>query len=167
MSIDRVPKVPFAQIANSALRDKRLSFKARGVLAMVLSHSGEWSATRDFIVSMSDNDGKDAVQSALNELTKHGYRTVVRNQKEDGTWDSYVQWTHHPEDTDRRVFRRPVDPATTRTPLKNKEQSDSPDGQSSSNTVSQIPRCPYCRDLMKGKGHYCSAMNVYMNHPRD
>ena len=97
MSIDRVPEVPFAQIANSALRDRRLSYKARGVLAMVLSHSGEWTASREWLVTQSDYDGQVSVQGALDELTRHGYRRTVREQRPDGTWRSWTEWTHMPE----------------------------------------------------------------------
>lgn len=98
MSIQRVPDVPFAQIANSALRDNRLSFRARGILAMVLSNVGEWEAGRDWIVSMSDNDGITAVQTALNELTELGYRKVVKNKDEAGRFNTVVEWAHYPQD---------------------------------------------------------------------
>lgn len=104
MSIDRVPEVPFAQIANSALRDRRLSYKARGLLAMVLSHSGEWQASRDWLVDQSDRDGQVSVQGALNELTRYGYRVTVRQQQEDGRWESWTQWTHIPDVSDPAVI---------------------------------------------------------------
>ena len=114
MTIQRVPDVPFAQIANSALRDKRLSFKARGILAMVLSHSGEWAAGRDWIERQSDQDGRDAIQSALAELTEHGYRRVMKAHV-DGHVRTVVQWYQEPltdaldgDDSrirERRVFR--------------------------------------------------------------
>ncbi len=95
MSIQRVPEVPFAQIANSALRDKRLSFKARGILALVLSNVGEWEATLRWLTSQSDHDGKRAIQAGLKELTDLGYREVKyesRNQKV----FTIVEWRHIP-----------------------------------------------------------------------
>lgn len=166
MSIDRVPKVPFAQIANAALRDKRLSFKARGILAMVLSHSGEWNAGREFIVSQSDHDGKDAVQSALNELTALGYRKVVKNQKNDGTWESFVQWSHHPSDsreTDRPEIRLPVDPATNRTPSENISKNTPDASDDVPVKKGERVKCPYCHDkFVWGKPHNCSANNMLM-----
>jgi hypothetical protein len=96
VSINRVPEVPFAQIANEALRDKRLSFRARGVLAMVLSNAGEWTATRDWIVSMSDVEGREAIQTALNELTKFGYRQV-ESINVGGKLVTVVEWFHQPQ----------------------------------------------------------------------
>ncbi len=98
MSIQRVPEVPFAQIANSALRDRRLSFRARGILALVLSNVGEWEAGRNWIVSQSDKDGKAAVQAALNELTELGYRVVVKKSEGYKAVTSVVEWFHLPYD---------------------------------------------------------------------
>lgn len=90
-------KVPFAQIPNATLRDSRLSFKARGILAMVLSHSEGWQATAHFIEQQSDEDGRRAVQSGLDELTKYGYRQVeyVRNAGK-GQVETIVTWYHTP-----------------------------------------------------------------------
>lgn len=96
MSIQRVPSVPFAQIANAALRDSRLSFKARGLLALVLSHSGEWNATAQWLESQSQVDGRGAIQTALNELTEYGYRSVSREHK-NGVIRTVVVWRHSPE----------------------------------------------------------------------
>jgi len=98
MSINRVPEVPFAQIANAALRDERLSFKARGILAMVLSNVGEWEATANWIEQQSQKDGGRAVQTALNELTEHGYRRVSYRH-DDGKVRTVVEWFHTPTDS--------------------------------------------------------------------
>lgn len=97
MSIQRVPEVPFAQIANSALRDRRLSFRARGILALVLSNVGEWEAGRNWIVNQSDKDGKAAVQAALNELTELGYRVVIKKSEGYKGMTSIVEWFHLPD----------------------------------------------------------------------
>jgi len=97
MTIQRVPEVPFAQIANSALRDRRLSFKARGVLALVLSNAGDWEASRQWLVNQSERDGRHAVQEALNELTDLGYREVRKVQK-NGKVTSIVEWRHEPQE---------------------------------------------------------------------
>lgn len=48
-----------------------------------------------------------------------------------------------------------------------KEPSENPNQEPVSDTVSQKPpRCLYCKQLMTGEGHNCSAMNMYMRHPR-
>lgn len=110
MAINRVEGAPFAQIANEALRDRRLSYRARGILAMVLSHSEEWEAGRDWLVEQSDKDGREAVQSALNELRELGYRQVTKEQAEDGSVRTVVVWGQFPN-PDGRVSRRSGKPA--------------------------------------------------------
>lgn len=113
MSIQRVPAVPFTQIANSALRDRRLSFKARGLLALVLSNVGEWNATLKWLVAQSDQDGRASIQAALNELTELGYR-VVEKQHENGSADirTIVTWFHEPKEP----ISRPTENLTVREP---------------------------------------------------
>ena len=98
MNINRVEGVPFTQIANTALRDTRLSFRARGILAMVLSHSGEWTAPARWIVQQG-TEGRDAIQKALNELTEFGYRTVEHHATITGIRTVTV-WRHTPEVSD-------------------------------------------------------------------
>ena len=111
MTIQRVPEVPFAQIANSALRDSRLSFKARGVLALVLSNVGDWEASRTWLMNQSDKDGRHAIQEALNELTELGYREV-RKVQENGKVRSIVEWRHEPN----VPISRPTENLTVRKP---------------------------------------------------
>ena len=119
--------VPFAQIANTALRDTRLSFKARGILAMALSNSGEWEATRDYFEAGSDKDGREAVQSGLNELTALGYRVVEKRRRVDGTFDTVVHWFHEPQ-IDRPTGNPTVGEADgpKNTILKNTKNTPSP-----------------------------------------
>lgn len=99
MGINRVEGVPFAQIANYALRDRRLSFKARGILAMVLSNVGEWEATAAWINEQSEQDGVTSIQSGLNELTDLGYRVVSHERDADGRVRTVTEWFHTPRKT--------------------------------------------------------------------
>jgi hypothetical protein len=108
MSVQRVPAVPFAQIANGALRDRRLSFKARGVLAMVLSNVGEWEATARWLESQSDKDGAHAIQSALNELTELGYRVVTYERDNQGRLHASALWFHEPTEISRPSENPPI-----------------------------------------------------------
>lgn len=112
MTIQRVPAMPFAQIANDALRDSRLSFKARGLLAMVLSHAGEWNATARWLESQSERDGREAIQSALNELTTLGYRDVTHERMENGEIRTVVVWRQVPEVRDSRPTGNPANGET-------------------------------------------------------
>jgi hypothetical protein len=77
----------FTSIANEALEDARLSFRARGLLAWLLSKPDGWTVNSESIVD-SGAEGRDAIRTALNELEKVGYllRENVRNDK--GQWIS-------------------------------------------------------------------------------
>jgi len=62
----------FTQIPNAWLRDQRLSFKSRGLLALLLSHSQGWSLSVQSLVTES-KEGKDAIRTAIHELETFGY----------------------------------------------------------------------------------------------
>ena len=130
MGIQRVPPTPFAQIANAAIRDQRLSFKARGILAMVLSHSGEWTASFDWLISQSDKDGKTAIQAGLNELTALGYRQISHTRLPNGQVRTVTEWFHTPVN---RPPENPVaglsDPRATGESLEHNEKLPDPADQ--------------------------------------
>ena len=70
----------FTQIPNDWLRDNRLSFKARGILAMIMSHREGWSLSINSIAAQNQ-EGKDAIRSAIQELEETGYlyRTQINH----------------------------------------------------------------------------------------
>ncbi len=61
----------FTIISNDTLRDKRLSFKALGLLVELLSHNDQWTVIKD--ACERDSDGEKAIASAFKELETHGY----------------------------------------------------------------------------------------------
>lgn len=62
----------YTRIHNDWVRDKRLSFKARGLLAYVESHTPEWEISVSWLAANSP-EGKDALRSAIHELEIYGY----------------------------------------------------------------------------------------------
>lgn len=86
----------FTQIPNAWLRDPRLSYKARGILAELLTHAPGFSVSIDRL-GRSGRDGRDAIASGVSELEKHGYlkREQVRNS--DGTLSHTVWTTQDPD----------------------------------------------------------------------
>ncbi|MGW2841899.1 hypothetical protein ACWCWD_29440 [Streptomyces sp. NPDC001493] len=70
----------FTQIHNALFRDRRLSFKAKGVFGLISTHRDGFGVGREAIASFS-TDGVSAVSSALRELVALGYlqRDRVRN----------------------------------------------------------------------------------------
>jgi len=87
----------FTQIPNDWLRDSRLSFKARGILAMLMSHTQGWSLSINTIAKQNQ-EGKDAIRSAVQELEKYGYlyRTQVN---EGGRFGESIWITQDPADS--------------------------------------------------------------------
>lgn len=92
----------FTQIPNVWLRDSRLTFKARGILAMLMSHSAGWSLSIGAI-SEQNQEGRDAIRSAIQELEQFGYlkRTQVN---ENGRFGEAVWTTQDPTDLPSSVF---------------------------------------------------------------
>lgn len=81
MTTYRAPKDRnFTRIRNEALGDTRLSWKARGILAYLLSKPDNWKVILSHLETQSDDDGRAAVRDGLADLVKFGYlvRTGLR-----------------------------------------------------------------------------------------
>jgi hypothetical protein len=65
----------FTTISNSTLRDERLSWKARGLLAYMLTNNNDWLFYIDELKNHA-RDGFKATKSAFNELGFAGYLSV-------------------------------------------------------------------------------------------
>ena len=71
----------YTQIPNEWLRDTRLTFKSRGLLALIMSHSQGWSLSIASIAN-ANQEGKDAIRSAIKQLEDFGY--LLRTQSNEG-----------------------------------------------------------------------------------
>lgn len=87
MSIIRAPRPDsgFVQIRNEVARDRRLSYKARGILVDILSRPDNWQTSADALAALGP-DGRTAVLSGLKELREAGYLHTIRQRAEDGTF---------------------------------------------------------------------------------
>ncbi|MDV2998134.1 MAG: hypothetical protein N4J56_007839 [Chroococcidiopsis sp. SAG 2025] len=89
-------------ISNQAIRDKRLSYKARGLHHLLLSYPNNWTVNIDHLVAASDKDGRAAVMSAIEELQAHGYMTMRRIRNEQTGqfvgWEKVIRETPIPQD---------------------------------------------------------------------
>lgn len=72
-----LPTDGFTIISNSWLRDSRLSMRAKGLLAYILTHTSGHRLTTEQMVAES-TDGRDAIRAGLNELQLAGY--LIRQQ---------------------------------------------------------------------------------------
>lgn len=89
-------KTNYTIIDNTALRDSRLSWKAKGLMAYMLSMPDDWTFYMDELQKHA-TDGKSSFRSGFNELKKLGYVERKRIQREDGTffWETIVHERPH------------------------------------------------------------------------
>jgi hypothetical protein len=73
----------FVQLSNAVVRDNRLSFKARGIFALIASHRDGFGISEESIAALS-TDGLAAVRSGLKELIAYGYLRRSRKREENG-----------------------------------------------------------------------------------
>lgn len=94
----------FTQIPNAWLRDSRLSLKAIGLLAQILSHQSGWSMSIR-LLAKQNGTGLGTIKSAAEELEKYGYlkRSEYQSHAEDGTFAGFSWITCDPEPVDNPV----------------------------------------------------------------
>lgn len=78
----------FTTIPNAWLRDGRISLKARGLLAMILSHRVGWRITLASLAKQNP-EGRDAITSAIKELEEYGYMKRRRTHDERGKFAGF------------------------------------------------------------------------------
>lgn len=78
----------YTVISNVGINDERLSLKARGLYAYLLSKPDSWKIS-DRGLSSVLTEGRDAISKALKELEDSGY--LVRNRESAG--DGKFKWT--------------------------------------------------------------------------
>lgn len=80
----------FVQIPNAWMRDNRLSFRARGLLAMLMSHEGGSFKVTLKSLAADNPESIDTLRNAVNELEELGYLKRYRKARGNGnpdTWD--------------------------------------------------------------------------------
>lgn len=75
----------FTILDNAAIRDGRLSFKARGIYAFVMSQREGYGISAEGLAKAS-KEGRDAIRTGLTELVDAGYLVRSRERKPDGTF---------------------------------------------------------------------------------
>lgn len=94
MAVFRVEKNhSYTVMANHHLRDERLSLKSKGLLSLILSLPDDWRISIEGMTQFS-SDGKDAIRSAIRELTDAGYITRDQTHSEAGTFSGYEYTIH-------------------------------------------------------------------------
>lgn len=79
---------PFVQIDKNLLFDTEISWKAKGILAYLLSRPTDWQVYENEIVKHS-TDGRDSVRSGIKELIAGGYIERFERRNEKGHFRGY------------------------------------------------------------------------------
>lgn len=101
MAVFRVNKSKnYTVMSNYHLKDENMSFKAKGLLSMMLSLPDDWDYSIKGIVSIS-KENKTSIQSTLKELEEYKYLKRTKKQNEKGQfeyiYDIYEKpWTEKP-----------------------------------------------------------------------
>lgn len=81
--VSRVKNENFTIISNVFLKDKNLSLKAKGFLAIVMGLPNDWEFSINGVCSIL-KEGKTAIYNVIDELKDWGYCTVVTCRDEKG-----------------------------------------------------------------------------------
>lgn len=94
----------YVNISKIPLEDSRLSWKARGLHAFLMSKPDNWDVIVEYLVGQSEKDGRDSVRGALKELETAGYIARTKTKNNQGKYDG----------TDCEIFEEPnVSPGQT------------------------------------------------------
>jgi hypothetical protein len=77
--VSRVKNDNFTIISNVFLKDKNLSIKAKGFLAVVMGLPSDWEFSIDGVCSIL-KEGKTTIYNVVDELREHGYCVVKKSR---------------------------------------------------------------------------------------
>ncbi len=81
-------KENFTTVHNELLNDNLLSWKAKGILAYMLSKPGDWNYNIKGDISKRSIDKETSVYSGVQELIEQGYVSRIKNR--DGSIDYFI-----------------------------------------------------------------------------
>lgn len=106
----------YTQMANEFLKDTRLSWKAKGIIAYVQMLPDDWVLNMRDLTNRA-TDGRDSLYSGIKELEQYGYCEKQMRRNPDGTIAGYAY-----EICDKSVFQ-----PYTENPVTDAPQPENPD----------------------------------------
>ena len=116
-TVFRVEKTAnYTVMSNTHLKDRRLSYKSKGLLSVILSLPPDWDYTITGLAVIAA-DGVDSVKTAIKELEQYGYvtRTQLRDERGRMAQNEY------------RVYENPTDNPDYVTSEQVSPEKDTPD----------------------------------------
>lgn len=83
---------PYVMVLRNFLSDSRISWKAKGLFAYLLSKPENWVVRENDLINQS-TDGRESVRAGIKELIKFGYVVKVQH-RENGKYGT-VEWILH------------------------------------------------------------------------
>lgn len=108
-------------MANDCLKDDRLSWKAKGIIAYVQMLPPNWVLNIRDLTNRA-TDGRDSLYSGIKELEKYGYCTKTMKRNPDGTIAGYAY-----EICDKPIFQPYTENPVTDTPQPENPDTVKPD----------------------------------------
>ncbi len=128
MGVFRVDKTKnYTVMSNYHFRDKRLSFKAKGLLSFMLSLPDNWDYSVQGLITTA-KDGRDSITSGLKELECYGYlkREPIREKGIIKDWNYIIY--EQPEQLPCEITENTqLEPDTDNPKMDNKPDTENPD----------------------------------------
>lgn len=148
MTVVRVKKTrDFTVMSNTHLRDRSLSFKAKGVLSFMLSLPEDWNYSVEGLALFAA-DGRDAVNTAIRELSAAGYVERSQSHDERGRMAGYEYVVHEtpirpgaegPRAGNPSTGNPPTDSPSTGGPSTGNPRQQNTEGQSTKEPTTEGP----------------------------
>ena len=85
----------YTSIDRRSINERRLSFRARGVLVWILDKPDGWEFNAEALAEHG-TEGRDAMRTALAELRQAGYIVTTKTRMMNGRWSSSTEVFEHP-----------------------------------------------------------------------
>lgn len=111
----------YCQMANEFLKDTRLSWKAKGIIAYVQMLPDDWVLNMRDLTNRA-TDGRDSLYSGIKELEKFGYCSKIMQRNPNGTIAGFAY-----EICDKAIFQQFTENPVMDAPQPEKPDTEKPD----------------------------------------
>ena len=114
----------YTRVSNHYLRDNSLSFKAKGLLTLMLSLPEDWDYTITGLAQFTA-DGRVSIANTIRELEEHGYIRRTQTRGENGSFAQNEYWIYEVPQTDEPLCAENVETADSDEEISENEASGS------------------------------------------
>ena len=104
--LQKLQRTHWTHIDNEVLQDSRLSYRARGLAAFLLSKPNDWDVSISRLAMGDGTEGQHSIRSAMKELITYGYASRARTQDARGRFQTQTHIADHPAFTETNSAER-------------------------------------------------------------